>query len=83
MGKVAISLKIMPESPEVDLEQVKKAISSKMQIQDSKIEPLAFGLKQLKVLIIMADKGGTEQAEKTIKSIKGVESVETESVTLV
>ncbi len=83
MGNVAISIKVMPTSLEVDLNQVKNEISKRMKIQDSRIEPIAFGLKQLKLLIVAPDKGGTEEIEKKIKSIKGVETVDIESVSLV
>jgi translation elongation factor aEF-1 beta len=82
MGNVAIELKVMPESTETDLEKLKEEISKKMKIQDSKIEPLAFGLKQLKILVVVPD-GKTGDLEGKIKGIKGVSEVETGSVTLV
>jgi len=82
MAQVAISLKIMPESPEIDLEKLKEKIAKKLKVQDAKIEPLAFGLKQLKMLIIAPEKSGTEEIENTIRSIEGVKTVEIESVTL-
>ena len=82
MGNVAVELKVMPESPEIDLEKVKDEISKKMKLQDSKIEPLAFGLKQLKILVVIPD-GETGDLEGKIKEIKGVSQVETGSVTLV
>lgn len=82
MGNVAVELKVMPESTEVDLEKVKEEISKKMKLQDSKIEPLAFGLKQLKILVVIPD-GETGDLEGKIKEIKGVSQVETGSVTLV
>lgn len=82
MGNVAVELKVMPESPEIDLEKVKEDISKKMKIQDSKIEPLAFGLKQLKILVVVPD-GETGDLEGKIKEIEGVSEVETGSVTLV
>jgi len=82
MGNVAISLKVMPESPDTDLEKVKEEISKKIEIKDSKIEPLAFGLKALKILIIVSDKG-SGNIENEIKSINGVSEVEVESSTLI
>jgi len=82
MGNVAMSLKIMPESPETNIEKIKDELSKILKIQDSKIEPIAFGLKALKILIIVPDKG-TEEIEKKIKNIDGVSTVEVESVTLV
>jgi len=82
MGNVAISLKIMPDSPETDIEKIKEEISKRLKVQDSKIEPIAFGLKALKILIIVPDKE-TGDIENKIKEVKGVSDVETESVTLV
>ena len=82
MGNVAVELKVMPESTETDLEKLKEEISKKMKIQDSKIEPLAFGLKQLKILVVVPD-GETGDLEGKIKTIEGVSEVETGSVTLV
>jgi len=82
MGNVAIKLKIMPESPDTDLEKIKEEISKKVEIKDSKIEPIAFGLSALKILIISSDEG-TEKIEKEIKDIEGVSDVEVESVTLI
>lgn len=85
MGDVAISIKIMPKSPEVDMEGIVAKIKEQMKVQDSKIEDLAFGLKALKILIIVPDKEGadTDKFENMIKEIEGVETAEVENVTLV
>jgi len=82
MGDVAVSLKIMPESPDTDLERVKEEISKKVEVKDSKIEPLAFGLKALKILIIVPDEG-MKNIENEIKSINGISEVEIESSTVI
>jgi len=82
MGNVAVALKIMPESPETDLEKIKAEISKKIKVQDAKIEPIAFGLKMLRILVIVPDKE-TGDLESKLKSIKGVSDIETESATLV
>lgn len=84
MGNVAIKMKIMPESPEVDMERLKKSVSAAVNVQDSKIEPVAFGLKSLNILIILPDKEGgkTDGIENKIRAIKGVADLEVESVTL-
>lgn len=82
MGNVAIKLKIMPESSDTNLEKIKEEISKKMEIKDSKIEPIAFGLSTLKILIIAPDEG-IEKIENEIKNIEGVSEVEVESTTLI
>ena len=85
MGQVAISMQVMPDSPETDLEQVKSEISKIFKVQDAKIEPLAFGLKVLRILIIADDKKGadTDAFENEIKKIKGVAEAKAEDVTLI
>ena len=82
MGSVAVSFKIMPDSPDTNLEEVRKEISKKIEVKDSKIEPLAFGLNTLKILIVVPDKE-LEGIENKIKSVKGVSEVEVESSTLI
>lgn len=88
MGTVAVTLKIMPVSPEVDLETMKKKIEDSLSKFDyAKLEqidekPVAFGLISLSVLFTMPDSGGTDEIEKALSSIENVESVETENVTL-
>jgi len=82
MGNVAVALKIMPESPETDIEKIKTEISKKIKVQDSKIEPIAFGLNSLKILVIVPDKE-TEDLENKLRAIKGVSDVEVESSTLI
>ena len=82
MGKVAVSIRIMPETPEVDLESVKNEIAKKVQLNDAKIEPLAFGLKALKILVVVPD-SSFDGLENEIRSVKGVSEVEVESSTLI
>ena len=84
MGDVAISIKIMPTSPEVDLEMIKTEISKIVNIKDSKIEPVAFGLKSLNVLIVVPDKEGAkaDEIKQKINEMEGVETAEVENVTV-
>ena len=83
MGKVAMSIKVMPTSVEVDIEKIGKEIKKHLEVKDLKIEPIAFGLKALKVLVLLDDAEGSEKVEKILSSIKGVGEIEIESVTLV
>ena len=85
MGDAGITIKVMPNSPETDLEKVVEKIKEKYNVQDSKIEPIAFGLKSLTVLIIMPDKEGadTDPIINYITSIDGVENAEVENVSLI
>jgi len=83
MANVVITIKIMPESPEIDLsaieEEAKKKIAAFAGEGDVKAEqePIAFGLKALKILFVMDEsKGSTEELEKDIAGVEGVNSVE-------
>ncbi len=83
MAQVIVTLKIMPESPEVDLakitEEAKNKINDFAGAGDMKIEekPIAFGLKAINIIFVMDEsKGSTEPLEDSISEIKGVKSVE-------
>ena len=83
MANVIITLKIMPESPEIDLKKLEKevllAIIEYSGETETKIEiePIAFGLKALKILFVSDEKKGAVDAlEDTIRKIDGVQSVE-------
>ncbi|HIQ50062.1 MAG TPA: elongation factor 1-beta [Nanoarchaeota archaeon] len=82
MGKVAMNIKIMPCSAEIDIEKLSEEIKKTVEVKDLKIEPIAFGLKAIKILVIVDDSEGSEKIENKIKSVKGVGEVEIESVTL-
>ena len=84
MAQVVITLKIMPESPDVDLGNIENEAKTKIQAfsdneeMKSEQEPIAFGLKALKITFVMDEsKGSTESLEEQIKTISGVNSVET------
>ncbi len=81
MGNVAISIRVMPASAEEDLEKIRQEIAKKVKIQDYKIEPIAFGLKALKILVVVPD--SEQDVEEKIKSAKGVGEIEVESATLI
>ncbi|HJJ47099.1 MAG TPA: elongation factor 1-beta [Methanocorpusculum sp.] len=84
MGDVALILKIMPESPDVDLEKMQTEIKAKIiGVSDIKVEPIGFGLSALKVAVVTQDKEGAEDRIKaSFEGIAGLESVEIDSLTL-
>jgi len=84
MGSVAVILRVMPESPEVDLEKLKSALKQKLPgIKDIQEEPIGFGLKALKLAAIVNDAGGeTDALEGKLSAIPGVERAEIIEVTL-
>ena len=82
MGEVAIIYKVMPDGPEINLEELKTKITSIVpeNARLNKIEekPIAFGLKSLEVQIILNDReGGAEEIEVALGKIENVQSVET------
>ena len=85
MGEVVVQMKVLPEGIEVDLnklqEQIKEALPEGVRIYKVKEEPIAFGLKCLKVTVIMPEAaGGTDPVENAIASITEVQRVEVELV---
>jgi len=83
MANAIVTVKIMPSSPDIDLkkleEEAKKLISSFAGRGETKIEiePIAFGLKALKIIFVMDEKKGSPDpvAEK-INELEGVNSAE-------
>jgi elongation factor 1-beta len=84
MGNVAVIIRVMPESPDVNIEQLKAALKKKLPgIQDIREEPIGFGLKAIKLAAIVNDRGGeTETIEQALSSVEGVERAEIIEATL-
>jgi elongation factor 1-beta len=84
MGNVAVIARVMPDSPEVNLDELKKALKEKLPgIQEIREEPIGFGLKALKLVAIINDAGGeTDAIEKSLSEVAGVERAEIIEVTL-
>ena len=84
-AEVLVTYKIMPESPEVDFSTIIAEIRKLGDVKDTKEEPIGFGLKALKVLVMIKDEEGNkaEEIAEQIAKIKGVQSAEAESVSLI
>ena len=74
MADAIITIKIMPENPEVNLEEISvkaKELIAKNggEVGKEEIEPIAFGLKAL-ILIYVVDEalGGTDAVEADLRS---------------
>ena len=87
MARVVITLNIMPSSPQIDLVKIEQKARAKIvdfsqnDEMKSEHEPIAFGLKALKIKFAMDEnKGSIDSLEEDIKKIKGVNSVETVDV---
>ena len=81
MGTAIIKIKIMPTSPDTNLEIIEekaKEIISKdtpSQIQ-SEQEPIAFGLKALILTFTWDEEKGTDNMEEELRAIENVNSAE-------
>ncbi len=86
MARVAVILKVLPNDVSLDLgellERIKKALPSEYEVMGSGEEPIAFGLKALKMVIAIPEEteGGTEKLEEILRGVDGVEEVEVEAV---
>ena len=84
MGNVALIVKIMPESPDVDREALKAAVRAAVPVDDIREEPIGFGLVALKAAIVVADKAGApDEVESALQNLDGVGSDENVESTLV
>lgn len=84
MGDVACIIRVMPESPEVDLEALKATLRKVApEIHEIQEQPIAFGLKALMVVAVVGDTGGqTDRLEQALSAVPGVERAEIVEVTL-
>ncbi len=85
-SNVLATFRVMPESVEVDLNAVESRIRELDigDIKEMKQEDIAFGLKQLIVLVLMADEGGLlEKIEGKLRDVEGVQDAENTGVTLI
>lgn len=77
---VAADIKIYLDNPSKS-KSVKLELDKLVKVQVAKEEELGFGIKILKVTILMNDdQGGMDQLEEKIKSLENVSEVETENI---
>jgi elongation factor 1-beta len=86
MAQVIVTITIMPESPDTDLNHILQQVTKKVasfggEVGRHEEEPIAFGLKALKVTFVMDEsKGSTEALEQDIAHMPDVASAETTDV---
>jgi elongation factor 1-beta len=81
MGIVAVKIKIMPSSPEVNLKEIEEETKKLIQQKGGenpkiKEEAVAFGLNAIIVLFAWPEEKPLEPLEASLKSIKNVSSVQ-------
>ncbi len=81
MSVAAVKIKLMPTSPEADLEKIEadsKALIEAEGGKGSKFEkhPIAFGLNALEVLFAWPEEKELEELEEKLKKVENVNSVQ-------
>jgi len=77
---LAVRIKIMPKSPEVDLEKLEKECGKVIEGFEGKVhscekEPIAFGLTALIFTLLWPDEG-TDKLEEELGKVEDVNSVQ-------
>lgn len=81
MAVVAIKIKALPESPDIDLEEIKAKIKESLmkagavKINSIEEEPLAFGLKALIIFFAWPEAEDGSKAEEAVR-VAGISSIE-------
>ncbi len=82
MATALLKIKIMPESLDVNLEELKHSIENSLKaagaikIEQIEEQEIAFGLKALIVTLAWPEEKEVEQAEKCLKELAGVSSLD-------
>jgi elongation factor 1-beta len=76
-----VKIKIMPSSPETNLEEIKEKTKKLIESEDGKgvkfeEEPIAFGLKAVIVFFLWDEEKELEPLENSLEKIENVNSVE-------
>ncbi len=81
MGQVALTLRIMPESADVDIDALVKTVTDTLPAEAKwnghEVKPFAFGLKAIEASVIMEDiEGGPDAVTDGIGNLDNVSGVE-------
>jgi len=86
MAIVVVTLRMMPEGVETDLDKIEQEASNLIKEfggtpGKTNVEPIAFGLKSVDILFTLPEeKGSTEPLEEQISKLDGVQSAEVTDV---
>ncbi|MEK6948204.1 MAG: elongation factor 1-beta [Nanoarchaeota archaeon] len=81
MAKMFITLKIMPDDQETNLESIKSSVVKIItdfggSFKEDSLEPVAFGLKALKIMYLIDESKGVDELCELISAVEGVGNVE-------
>jgi elongation factor 1-beta len=81
MAFAGITLKVMPESTDVDMDELEREVKEKIlkvygEVGEIRVEeePIAFGLRALKLTFVIDEKLGADPIEQAVAEIEGVAS---------
>jgi elongation factor 1-beta len=86
MAQVVVTMKSRPDSPDIKLSDLEEKTKDKItqvggEVGKVEEEPIAFGLKALKLIFVMDESlGSTETLEQDIRKVHGIQSVEVTDV---
>lgn len=81
MTTVIITVKVMPETADVDLNELtEKATNAITQlggkVAKTEFKPIAFGLQSLDLIFTADENKGTDEFEKALSELEGVQSAQ-------
>jgi elongation factor 1-beta len=81
MANAIIKMRIMPDSPQANLEAIRKEIERRVKENKGMIsriedEPVAFGIKALNAIFLWPEEQDTSIIEDSLSSIKNVSSAQ-------
>ena len=85
MARVVMTMKIMPDGVEIDLDdllkKIKNAVPEGTDVGAVERQPVAFGLVAIRMNLVRDESlGGTDDIEAAISAVEGVAQVEAEMV---
>ena len=88
MGDVAINYRLLPDSPETNIEEmttkIKSSLPEGVKVHKICMKPFAFGLTAIEILVVMKDSSGlSEQTESNLQGVEGIQSVELLEMSLI
>lgn len=86
MGEVMLVYKVMPNDPELDLDELEKKVTETAEkfgtLKGTKEEKVAFGLKAIiPTIVVDEESGAVNDLEDALREIDGVQSAETVDLT--
>ncbi len=86
MADVVVTIKVMPESVDSNIEKIKDEATEKIkefggEVGKVEIEPIAFGLNAVKLIFVYDEsKGSPDPIEESIRDLEEVQSAEVTDV---